>query len=681
MDLTWTPDQLALSERAREVAADGTRAFGAYNDAWMNGFSRDFSRKLAQLGWIGLTWPTEFGGGGHAPVDRLLISEAMLDAGAPVAATWFADRQIGPSLIAYGTDDQRARFLPGILAGESTWCIGMSEPGAGSDVASLRTTARRDGDTYIVDGQKIWTSFAASADFCYLICRTGDGISGHLGISELIVPMDLPGITIRPIWDLAGGQHFCEVFFDAVSVPGENLVGIEGEAFSQTMRQLEHERGGIDRLFSNRILYRTALAAADTSDPRVLSQIAQLEVDYTAGRLMVIREALRQGPPGFSAVTKLFCTSHEQRVAQFAWETLGMSALLWDAVGRGLAYSPSYGIMGGTNEVLRNIIGERMLGLPREPVPRGELNVGYTSGVTTKTPDAPQLGRVLVVGGGTMGSGIVQALLEHGATVTLQEIDEGRAAAARELVHGGLAKWANHAGVDSDTLASVRARLTTGSAGLDDVPDLVIETVPERLALKQQVLSDLGLRYPHALLATNTSALSIDALAVGVEDPSRFAGLHFFNPVPRSGLIEIVRGAQTSARTLERFHEISDALGKASIEVRDAPGFATSRLGIAIGLEAIRMVEEDVASVEDIDAGMVHGYKFPIGPLALSDMVGLDIRLAIADHLRAELGERFAAPDLLRRMVAAGELGQKAGRGFYEWNEKGRVTRHGHRAT
>lgn len=369
MDLDWNEDERKLSKKARGVALEGVRRYGAHTDSWMNGFSKPFSRQLGALKWIGMSWPLEFGGGGQSPLARFLVSEAMLEAGAPVAATWFADRQIGPSLISFGTERQRSVYLPGILAGEATWCIGMSEPEAGSDVASLRTRARLEDDHWVVSGQKIWTSFAAMADYCYLICRTGTAASGHDGISELIVPMSSPGITIRPIRDLAGGEHFCEVFFDDVRIPAENLVGAEGAAFRQTMRQLEHERGGIDRLFSNRMLYLRARSQADLDDPTVRSEIARLEMQYQLGRLMVIRETLRQGPAGFSAVTKAYCTTHEQQVAAFAWSTMGMDALLWDSVGRGLAYSPSYTIMGGTNEILRNIIAERMFGLPREPRP------------------------------------------------------------------------------------------------------------------------------------------------------------------------------------------------------------------------------------------------------------------------------------------------------------------------
>ena len=186
-------------------------------------------------------------------------------------------------------------------------------------------------------------------------------------LSELIVPLASPGITVNPIQDMTTNRHFCEVFFDNVRVPAANLVGQEGGSFKQTMRQLEHERGGIDRLLSNHALYLDAKAQADTSDPLMRQEIARLETGYRLGRLMVLREMLKQAPPSFSAATKTFCTEHEQRVATFAARAVGADALLWGRMARGVCYSPAYTIMGGTSNVLRNIIGERVLSLPREP--------------------------------------------------------------------------------------------------------------------------------------------------------------------------------------------------------------------------------------------------------------------------------------------------------------------------
>jgi alkylation response protein AidB-like acyl-CoA dehydrogenase len=370
MDFAWSAEHVALRARARNVANAAVKKYGRFNDTWMNGYSKEFSEELAAHGWIGMTWPTEFGGGGRPPIERLIVAEEMIAAGAPIAASWFADRQMGPALIAYGTKRQQDEFLPNMLAGKTTWCIGMSEPNAGSDLASLKTFAADDGDEWVINGQKIWTSFGEVADYCYLICRTSNDGPPHAGISEIIVPMNTPGIDVRPIQDMTTNRHFCEVFYTDVRVPKANLVGKQGGAFAQTMRQLEHERGGIDRLVSNKALYDMALLQADTSNPLIRQEIARIEIGYRVGRILVIREVLKQAPAGFSAATKCFCTELEARISDFVFTILGMQATLWDDVTQGLAYAPGYTIMGGTSNVMRNIIGERVLGLPKEPQPR-----------------------------------------------------------------------------------------------------------------------------------------------------------------------------------------------------------------------------------------------------------------------------------------------------------------------
>ena len=275
---------------------------------------------------------------------------------------------------------------------------------------------------------------------------------------------------------------------------------------------------------------------------------------------------------------------------------------------------------------------------------------------------------VIVVGGGTMGSGIAQRFLQAAYQVSCVEVDDAAGARVMETVTRGLSRWAAKTG-PPELRDQALARFTVHADGPPDVdPALIVETVPEVQAVKHSVLAQYSARYPSALLASNTSALSIDALARSVDDAGRFLGLHFFTPVPRSALLEIVRGDATRPGALRSAHDHARRLGLTPVEVRDSPGFATSRLGIAVGLEAIRMVEEDVASTADIDTAMVLGYRFPIGPLELSDLVGLDVRLAIADHLHATLGERFKPPGLLRSMVAAGLLGAKAGAGFYVWD-------------
>ena len=367
LDFAMRPEWEALRARARAVAAQGVARHGSFHDSWINGHSREFSKTLASEGFIGMTWPLEHGGGGRPGIERIIMAEEMISVGAPIAASWFADRQMGPSIYTYGSEEQRAEFLPGILTGESAWCIGMSEPDAGSDLASLKTSAARDGDSYVVSGQKIWTSGAASADYCYLICRTSSDGPAHRGLSELIVPMNLDGIGVRPVRDMVANSHFCEIFLTDVRVPAVNLIGAEGGAFKQTMVQLGYERGGVDRLVSNRPLYDLALAHADRTDPGTRQQIAAIETGYRLGRLMVYRGALGHGSADFSAATKAFCTEHQQRVADFAARVLGPAATVGGTVPDSICYAPAYTIQGGTSAIMRNIIGERMLGLPREP--------------------------------------------------------------------------------------------------------------------------------------------------------------------------------------------------------------------------------------------------------------------------------------------------------------------------
>ena len=370
MDFALSPELVALQDEAIEVARTAAATAELTEDSWIAAPDREFSLELGRRGWLGMTWPTEAGGGGRSPLERFVVFEALIGEGAPLATSWFADRQMGPTLLQFGTPEQQATHLPAILDGTSAWSIGMSEPDAGSDVASIRTRAERDGDHFVVNGQKIWNSGAAAADWIYLIVRTDPDAPKHQGLSELIVDMRSPGISIQPIQDMTGSRHFCEVWFEDVRVPTENLVGELNGSFRQVMRQMEHERGGIDRLLSNRKLYVDCLPHADLADPRVRQEVAAIESGYRLGRLMVLREVMGQAPKQFSAATKTFCTELEQRIAMFCAATLGPVAMLAEPglaarVSRNVAYAPAYTIMGGTTEILRNIIGERVLGLPR----------------------------------------------------------------------------------------------------------------------------------------------------------------------------------------------------------------------------------------------------------------------------------------------------------------------------
>jgi alkylation response protein AidB-like acyl-CoA dehydrogenase len=370
VDFALAPELLELQAEALEVGRAAAAEAVLTEDTWIAAPDRAFSLELARRGWLGMTWPTEVGGGGRSPLERFVVYEALLSTGAPMATSWFADRQMGPTLLQFGTPEQRERFIPQILDGTSAWSIGMSEPDAGSDVASIRTRAERDGDQFVVNGQKIWNSGARSADWIYLIARTDPDAKPHAGLSELIVDMHSPGITITPIKDMTGNDHFCEVFFEDVRVPAEHLVGELNGSFRQVMRQMEHERGGPDRLLSNRKLYDDCKAVADTADPRVRQEVASIETGYRIGRLMVLREVLGQAPAQFSAATKTYCTELEQRIAAFCAAVLGPHALLAEPglggrAARNVCYAPAYTIMGGTSQILRNILGERVLGLPR----------------------------------------------------------------------------------------------------------------------------------------------------------------------------------------------------------------------------------------------------------------------------------------------------------------------------
>jgi len=274
-----------------------------------------------------------------------------------------------------------------------------------------------------------------------------------------------------------------------------------------------------------------------------------------------------------------------------------------------------------------------------------------------------------VVGGGTMGAGIAHAGLVAGAQVTLHESDDACAEAARARIERSVRASAERGtlgGLAEDVLA--RLVVAPDVQGLGSDHDLVIEAVPEDLALKHEVLRAVEGRVGAAtLIGTNTSSISIDAIATALQRPGRLLGLHFFNPVPASALVEVVTGAATTSDALAEARRWVEAMGKTAVVVHDSPGFASSRLGIALGLEAIRMVEEGVAAPEDIDAAMALGYKHPVGPLRLTDIVGLDVRLGIAEYLQVQLGERFAPPQLMRNMVAEGRLGKKSGQGFYTW--------------
>jgi 3-hydroxybutyryl-CoA dehydrogenase len=276
---------------------------------------------------------------------------------------------------------------------------------------------------------------------------------------------------------------------------------------------------------------------------------------------------------------------------------------------------------------------------------------------------------ITVLGAGTMGQGIAQVAAQSGHTTRVHDVAEGRAKAAVSAIAAQLEKLVGKGKITPDDRAGTLNRLSAATSAFDACggADIIVEAVPEDMALKIGVLEAVLPSAPGAIVASNTSSLSITELGAKLGIPDRTIGLHFFNPPPVMELVEVVRGLSTSDATLDRSLAFVKGLGKTPIVVRDVPGFATSRLGVILGAEAMRMLETGVASVQDIDRGMELGYRHPMGPLKLTDLVGLDVRLSILEHLHRELGEQFRPPAILRTMVRAGKLGKKTGEGFYRW--------------
>jgi 3-hydroxybutyryl-CoA dehydrogenase len=279
--------------------------------------------------------------------------------------------------------------------------------------------------------------------------------------------------------------------------------------------------------------------------------------------------------------------------------------------------------------------------------------------------------RIAVIGAGTMGHGIAQVCAMAGYDVRLTDADPAGLQRGLDRVVANLDKGVARAKVTESARDEALANLS-GAESLEDACDgawMVVEAVPEILELKRSLLRSASEFAPDGcVLATNTSSLSVAALGEGIADPGRVIGTHYFNPVHIMALLELVVSEATRDEVVDQTKAFGERIGKQVIVVRDVPGFATSRLGVALGMEAIRMVEQGVASAEDIDAAMTLGYRHPVGPLKLSDMVGLDVRMAIGEYLAKELNNSaFEPPDLMRQMVADGRLGKKSGRGFYEW--------------
>jgi alkylation response protein AidB-like acyl-CoA dehydrogenase len=379
---TWLGDTLpALPSKPSPNDWPGRRA---YDTHWQ--------RLLFDAGYAGVDWPVEGGGRGSSPVEQLIFKEELERAHAPYVGVNFVGLlHAGPTVIAEGTPEQRQRYLPPILRGDEVWCQGFSEPDAGSDLASLRTRAVRDGDEYVVTGSKIWTSHAEVADYCELLVRTGAEDSRHRGITWLILPMDSAGVEIRPLTTIAGSAEFAELFLDGVRIPVSNRVGDENDGWRVTMVTLSFERGTAfvgDLLEAIELLSKSVALAHRTgawSDPGVRRQAGHLKAELDALWALTKRnvsQAARTGVPGIGGtVFKLAYTETRQKLGEFSLSLLGRAGLAaHDSEGLdGLGSLPaeamvedwlrgiSLTIAAGTSQIQRNIVGERILGLPKEP--------------------------------------------------------------------------------------------------------------------------------------------------------------------------------------------------------------------------------------------------------------------------------------------------------------------------
>jgi acyl-CoA dehydrogenase len=339
--------------------------------SWSGG-SREFSRKLGGRGWIGMTWPKKYGGHERSYAERYVVIEELLVAGAPVGSHWVADRQSGPLLLRFGTEQQRERLLPAIAQGELCFCIGMSEPGSGSDLASVRTRARRVDGGWKVSGQKIWTSNAQHADWMIALVRTGDAEQRHAGLSQLLVDMKSPGLTVKPIANLTGESHFNEVFLDDVFVPEGMLIGAEGDGWRQVGAELAFERSGPERYLSSIRVFLEFLRIVGDKP----TEAERLLIGAITARMWTLRQmslsiagklAAGENPAVAAAVVKDLGTSLEQDIPR---DIQAMAPARNvpddDPFQRTLSYllqtSPSFSLRGGTREILRGIIA-RELGL------------------------------------------------------------------------------------------------------------------------------------------------------------------------------------------------------------------------------------------------------------------------------------------------------------------------------
>jgi alkylation response protein AidB-like acyl-CoA dehydrogenase len=369
--LKWPEGSAQLRAQVRELISEhGVTDPVARANCWSKP-DPVFSRKLGKAGLLGMVWPREYGGHERSAIERYVVLEELLAAGAPVGAHWIADRQTGTLLLRYGHESEARRWVPGMARGEIYSCIGLSEPGAGSDLSAVRTAARRDGDDWVISGQKVWTSNAHLAHVMIALIRTDPGSQRNAGLSHFVIPMETPGISVRPIINLTGDHDFNEVFFDEVRLPSTALLGEEGNGWRQVTAELSLERSGPERYLSSMALLVELIRFAEMHpDARLTDLVARLAADTWTLRLMsasVATKIARGEDPALEAtIVKDLGNSFEQAMPELVQQAVNVDPAGPEALGLVLGYllqvSPSFSLRGGTREILKGIIA-RGLGL------------------------------------------------------------------------------------------------------------------------------------------------------------------------------------------------------------------------------------------------------------------------------------------------------------------------------
>jgi alkylation response protein AidB-like acyl-CoA dehydrogenase len=428
-------DEAALRREVRAFIAEQVDVLGIRLecDAWLSGFSAEFSRAQGARGWLGMTWPAEYGGHARSERERWIVNEELLAAGAPVAAHWIGDRQSGPAILKHGSEEQKQRFLPAMARGECFFAIGMSEPDSGSDLASVRTTARRDGDHWVLNGTKVWTSGAHRADFMIALVRTSpvDPKARHQGLTQFIVDLRAPGITVNPIVSLDGGHHFNEVVLEDVRLTDADLLGNEGDGWTQVTSELAYERSGPERFLST---FPLLAAAADAASAPSSAELGQAVAELTTLRAMSaeVADALGRGqaPAVEAALVKDLGTRFEGRVIELA-RRLHPGEPDPDSPGdltrhlaHAVTHSPGFTLRGGTNEILRGIVAKSLTAEPVKPSSEAAAAVAAMCAATEVFEPSgvwsAELGRALLkkmLDDGWHRVGLAEELGGHGGTL------------------------------------------------------------------------------------------------------------------------------------------------------------------------------------------------------------------------------------------------------------------------